>query len=214
MKRYRVRWQEGGRWDVRAPRGRRAVRRGDSPPAAHRDAHVARRRKESVDIYVSQTWAPTFAAILAPKTRRLYTLLYDTHISPTLGGVLLRELRPETISRWQSERIAADAGAAAVRKSLTLLGGILQRAVESGRTPTNPARLVRGAPMPRRAEVRPLSPDSIEKMRAASSPRDAALLSVLAYAGLRPRRSARAQMGRCARSDAVDRAQLVARQRA
>ncbi|HTY97501.1 MAG TPA: site-specific integrase, partial [Solirubrobacteraceae bacterium] len=37
-----------------------------------------------------------------------------------------------------------------------------------------------------RAETRPLAPASVEKMRAASSPRDAVLFSVLAYAGLRP----------------------------
>ncbi len=141
---------------------------------------------ESLDHYVTATWTPTFAPALSDKTRKLYTLLYDTHISPTLGAVPLRELRPDTISRWQSDRLRARAGPSTVRKSLTLLGGILQRAVESGRIATNPARLVRVAPMPRRAEVRPFAPAAIEKMRAASCLRDATLLSVLAYAGLRP----------------------------
>lgn len=69
---------------------------------------------------------------------------------------------------------------------MTLLGGILQRAFESGRVPANAARLVRKAKAPKRTEVRPLAPSQIEKMRAAVAPRDAALLSVLAYAGLRP----------------------------
>jgi integrase len=113
-------------------------------------------------------------------------MLYDHHIAPTLGAVPLRELTPELIGRWQADRIATGAGPSAVRKALTLLGGILQRAAESGRIASNPARLVRKAPLPARAEVRPLAPSTVEKMRAASSPRDAALFAVLAYAGLRP----------------------------
>jgi hypothetical protein len=67
-----------------------------------------------------------------------------------------------------------------------LLGAILQRAFENGHIPSNPARAVRKAPLPRKSEVRPLAPATIERMRAASSPRDATLISVLAYAGLRP----------------------------
>jgi len=69
---------------------------------------------------------------------------------------------------------------------VTLLGGILQRAAEARRIPYNPARVVRKAPLPPREEVRPLAPATVEAMRAAVSPRDATLLSVLAYAGLRP----------------------------
>jgi integrase len=63
---------------------------------------------------------------------------------------------------------------------------VLQRAVEGERTAANPARLVRRARLPRRREVRPLAPVSIERMRAAAEQRDATLFSVLAYAGLRP----------------------------
>ncbi len=141
---------------------------------------------ETLDTYVTSTWAPTYAALLAPKTRRTYAALYDRHLGPALGSVPLRELTPELIARWQSSRLTTGAGPVAVRQSLVLLGNVLQRAVESGRLPANPARLVRKAPLPRRPEVRPLAPATIEAMRAASSPRDAMLLSLLAYAGLRP----------------------------
>jgi integrase len=130
--------------------------------------------------------ALTVGGLLAAKTRTLYTSLYDTHLSATIGSVALRELTPELIGRWQADRLAAGAGPVAVAKSLTLLGNILQRAQESGRIPTNPARLVRRAKLPKRAEVRPLAPATVERMRAASSPRDATLISVLAYSGLRP----------------------------
>ncbi len=90
------------------------------------------------------------------------------------------------IGRWQADRLTAGGGPVAVRDAFTLLGSILQRALESGHIQTNPARAVRKAPMPRRKEVRPLAPVIIERMREGSSPRDAALLSVLGYSGLRP----------------------------
>ncbi len=132
------------------------------------------------------TWAPIYAAMLAPKTRKTYTSLYDGHVAPVLGAIPLRELTPELIARWQSDRLAAGAGPAAVRQALGLLGNVLQRAFESSRIASNPARVVRKAPMPRRCEIRPLAPVTVERMRTASSARDRALLSLLAYAGLRP----------------------------
>jgi integrase len=69
---------------------------------------------------------------------------------------------------------------------LALLGSILQRAVDSERIARNPARIVRKIKRAPRREVRPLAPVTVEKLRAASRERDAVLISVLAYAGLRP----------------------------
>ena len=186
---WRVRWQEGDRW-----RSRTFDRKAD---ARDFDAELRRRRRlgdlarldagqESLNEYVAAVWAPTYAALLAPSTRRLYAQLYDHHLAPTLGTLPLRGLTPEAINAWQADRLRAGAGRETTRKALTLLGGILQRAVESGRLAANPARLVRKAKPAPRAEVRPLAPATVEAMRAACEPRDAALLSVLAYAGLRP----------------------------
>ena len=185
---WSVRYREGGR-----NRSRTFDRRRD---AERFDAEVARRRqlgalasldagRETLDEFVTGTWAPTYAVTLAPKTRQHYANLYDFHISPELGSVR-RELRAERIARWQAERLAAGAGPVAVRQALDLLSSLLQRAVEGERIPSNPVRLVRRAPRPRREEVRPLAPATVEAMRAAASLRDATLLSVLAYAGLRP----------------------------
>jgi integrase len=123
---------------------------------------------------------------LARSTSADYALLYDRHIAPYLGHYKLVELAPEIIGRWQAERIAAGAGRTSVLKALTLLGGILQRAMESGRIARNPVRLVRKAARPPRREVRPLAPVTVEALRDVSLERDAALISILAYAGLRP----------------------------
>jgi integrase len=133
--------------------------------------------------YVAETWAKAYRENLSASTRARYGYLYDKHVLPELGALALVELTPEVIARWQADRLADGCGPVAVRSALTLLGGILQRAVEAGHIPTNPARAVRKAQLPRRAEVRP---SVVEQMREASKPRDATLISVLAYGGLRP----------------------------
>lgn len=148
-----------------------------------------------------RTGPPTYAITLAPKTRQHYANLYDFHLSPELGGLGLRDLRAERIARWQADRLAAGAGPVAFRQALDLLSSLLQRAVESERIATNPVRLVRRAPRPQREEVQPLAPATVETMRSAASPRDAMLLSVLAYAGLRPSEALALRPERRARTD-------------
>jgi integrase len=191
--------RKGARWVVRyrdgdANRSRSFARKGD---AERFDVEVTRRRqlgvlasidggRETLDAFVTETWAPTHGVTLAPKTCKHYVGLYDHHIAPALGPMQLRAIRTETIARWQADRLGAGAGPVAVRQALDLLGSILQRAVESERIGSNPARLVRRARLPRRQDVRPLAPAAIERMRAAAEPRDATLIAVLAYAGLRP----------------------------
>ena len=188
---WRVRWREGGRGS--RARSRTFERKAD---AVAFDDELRRRRRlgdvvlagsaETLDRYVSETWARTHAVTLAPKTARHYASLYDVHIAPHLGELKLVDLTPEVIARWQADRVAAGAGRVAVLQALALLGAILQGAMESGRIARNPARLVRKIKRGRRKEVRPLPPASVEALREASGPRDATLISVLAYSGLRP----------------------------
>ena len=189
---WKVRWREGGR--ASRERSRTFGRRAD---AVAFDDELRRRRRlgelvsmagsqETLDRYVAETWAKTHAVTLAPNTARTYAGLYDLHIAPYLGQLKLSELTPEVIARWQAQRIAAGAGRSSIHKTLTLLGGMLQRALESGRINRNPARLVRKVGQPAKREVRPLAPSTVEALRAASRARDATLISVLAYAGLRP----------------------------
>lgn len=186
---WRVRWREGQRW-----RSRTFDRKRDAEVFDRERKRAAQlgtladldRGQQTLDQYVRETWAPTFGVLLAPKTMRLYDGLYGHHLSPTLGGLPLRSITPAIVGRWQADRLASGAGPVAVAKSLTLLGNLLERAVEAGSMASNPVRKVRRAKLPRRSEVRPLAPLTIERMRQASSPRDSALVAVLAYAGLRP----------------------------
>lgn len=187
---WRVRWRD----DEDRLRSRTFDRKRDADDF---DADLRRRRRlgslaeldagtETLDEYVVQTWIPIHAHTLSPKTRLTYSRFYDRNISPYLGGVALRSFSVELIGRWQSDRLAAGAGAVSIRQSLGLLGNILQRAHEGGRITSNPARLVRKAKAPRRAEVKPFAPATVEAIRAQMKPRDAMLVSLLAYAGLRP----------------------------
>ena len=175
-------------------RSRSFDRKGD---ADQFDAEITRRRqlgvlssidssRETLDRFVIETWAPSAAVTVSAKTRQHYSSLYDFHIAPYLGEVPLQKLRPELIARWQADRLVDGAGRVSLGQALTLLRNILQRAVEAERIATNPASLVRKAKAPRRSEIRPLAPITVELLRRACGPRDATLLSALAYAGLRP----------------------------
>jgi integrase len=159
------------------------------------DAEVKRRKRlgelavmdagrERLDDYVTGTWVRSHAAHLAP--RQNYASSYDRHISPRLGYVPLREIDAETIAAFQGELVRSGVGSHAIRKAMTLLGAILQRAAEGRRIPYKPQRVVRKVRVPLGTEVRPLAPIRVEAMRAAAELRDATIVSVLAYSGLRP----------------------------
>jgi integrase len=186
---WRVRWRQHGRNRARTFSTKR--------DAADFDADVRRQRRagglaaldsgtETLGDYALGTWAATHAATLAPKTRVHYASLYDHHLRPYLAAIALREISPEVIGRWQADRLAAGSGPVAVRQAMDLLGAILEHAFVAGRIPENSVRRVKKARRPRREEVQALSPATVEAMRATAAARDAALISVLAYAGLRP----------------------------
>ena len=218
---HRVRWRD--------PEGRRRTRTFDTKNDAETfaaDLQLRRRLghlagidsgKVTLNDYVAQTWVPVHAVNLAASTRNTYRLLYANHLAPYLGSHPLRDITVDAIARWQAERLREGVGPTSVRKSLVLLSGILQTAVQAEHLAVNPARMVRKAPLPHRAEVRPLAPATIEALRAAArnpAPtkiaasssgkrhrraytvtgpgtlyvrlRDATLISVLAYSGIRP----------------------------
>jgi integrase len=187
---WRVRWRDA--------RGRNRSRvLGRKRDAEAFDAELRRRKRtgelaaldagrETLDEYVAGAWSRAYAAHLAPRTRQTYASAYDRHISPRLGDLRLREIDAEVVASFQGDLIRAGVGPHAIRKAMTLLGGILQRAAEAKRIDFNPQRVVRKARLPRTAEVRPLPPAQVEQLRRTLAHRDATIVSVLAYAGLRP----------------------------
>jgi integrase len=146
--------------------------------------------KQTLADFGTEWWTLYAEPNLARKTLELYAMLWDAHVLPRLGGLALRDLTPETIQHFQVELRSDGVGVVSARKALTLLHGVLQRACEWGRIPSNPAAVVRKPPIKRQRATTPLPPAIVERIRnvllADGRLRDATLVSVLAYAGLRP----------------------------
>jgi integrase len=140
----------------------------------------------SLNGYVEEVWAPTYGPLLAPRTREVYSWAYDGHVAPTLGHLALHAITPPVVARWQAALIAKGVGADTIEKARGVLSGVLQTAVEAGTITVNAVRAVKAPRRTAREEVRPLAPVSVEALRSKLGPRDAMMVSVLAYAGLRP----------------------------
>jgi hypothetical protein len=140
--RWRVRWRQGGRYRVQT-----FDRKGD---AVTFGAELRRRQQlgtlTEMDMgrvtlaeYVVGTWCEAYASQLSPKTWMHYRQLLNKHILSSLGSLELRAIRPETIGRWQAERLAAGYGRVSVRYALTC----------SERSSSAPSRMARSSRTPR-----------------------------------------------------------------
>jgi integrase len=190
---WRVRWREGGR-----ERSRVLGRKRDAEAF---DAEIRRRRRigdlalldagrETLADFAEEWWRLYAMPNLSARTKRSYAGMWDRHVLPRLGGHRLCDIRPEMVERFRADLRAANVGDPTVYRVLSLLQGVMQRAVEWERIATNPVRLVRKPAAKRVREVRPLAPVTVERMRAwmleRGRLRHATIISVLAYAGLRP----------------------------
>jgi len=200
--------QRGKGWTVRYREGRRARSRAFD---RKRDAELfeadVRRRKQlgsiagltggrdTLSTFVSESWAPLKMPHLSERTRDHYRWLYDGLIEPWLGELRLDELTFEVIGRWQVDALRAGKGRGSVAKAFELLSGILEVAMRNDRILRNTARLVTKIKVPKR-EVPPMpAPLIVERMMAFArqsgmtpehGARDALIISILAYSGLRP----------------------------
>jgi len=220
-KQFEVRWSEGGR------KLSRSFLRAEDARAF--DVEIKRRKqlgslapgiiqsRQTLAEFMEGEWWPRYAIPnLAPDTRRRYLEVWGVHLLPRLGDYELREITPMVIEDFREQMTRAKVGAPTQRKTLMLLQGILRRAVVRGLVPLNAAQLV-DKPRQRPTQLpRPLSPVTVERIRAnmlrpqtrivpaardgkrprrayetsVGTPRDrqrnAVIVSMLAYAGLRP----------------------------
>jgi hypothetical protein len=102
--------------------------------------------KETLAKFAEEWWRLYAVPNLAPKTLKVYADLWDRYVLPRLGGYPLRNLTPEVLARFRADLAAADVGDPTVRKLMSIVQGVLQRAVEWHRLTTNPARAVRLRP--------------------------------------------------------------------
>ena len=191
---YRVRWYEAdGRErsrtfdtlaDAKVFEGKvRTLKRGHG--LASLDAG-----SETFADFAAEWWELYAKPDLERATLKNYASMFNGHLLPRLGHVRLRDLSVPMLMRLRADLEADGVGREAVRKSFAVLQSILQRAVEWERIGSNPARAVKKPPMKRERAIQPLTPATVEKIRSSildrGQLRGATLVSVLAYAGLRP----------------------------
>lgn len=142
----------------------------------------------TVSDFQAEWWALYAVPTLSPKTRHLYAYLWRAQVAHSLGGLQLGDVSPLIIERWKSDRLSAGVGPETVRRILAMIQSMFARAVDWGYLTTNPVARVQRPRASHRRLVRPLAPSVVERIRASigTGTTDALLVSVLAYAGLRP----------------------------
>jgi integrase len=203
--RWVVRWREGGRG---SPAHQKTFTR--EKDARRFDTAVRRAKdlgqlssevvgsEQTVAAFLEEWWEKYARASLKPSTLASYAYLLDRWIVPYLGRLRLRDVSREAVDQYRAQLRAAGAGVPTVNRCLAVLQGVLQRAVEWRRLPANPAAGTIRLPHLRDSAIDAREPERVEAIRAAILDSslmptgvrfrraDAALVSVLAYEGLRP----------------------------
>jgi integrase len=195
---YSVRWRHGGR-----NRARRFNRRKDAVAFNARvtgarqlgELHLLDASETTVEAYAAEYW-DRHVVRLARGTQTVYGVALR-RITAELGGLDLREVRPSTVMTMVDRLRAAGVGEPSILKTLTTLQGMFRRAVLEDLVASNPVPQVDKPSQRRTREPKLVPPAKVEEMRAwlLNNPHrryardrqlDATLLSLLAYAGLRP----------------------------
>jgi integrase len=135
-------------------------------------------------------WSADASGRLTRRTLEEYDRVWRNRIAPPFGAMPLAAIRPRAISQWRAEMMAKGVGTEAIRRAMTLLQGVYTVAIEWGEAESNPVSVVRKPRQGVRRVAQAITPDGVERIRAhflaAGDLRSATLVSVLAYAGLRP----------------------------
>lgn len=132
-----------------------------------------------------QLWQHQYAAThVSPRTLAIYRRHWDKHVDPVLGTRKLRDITPERIERLVAA-LNARCAPATTRKVMAIMQGVLQRAVDWGYLPANPARGVRRPRLVSR-RGRALTTRQLDAICAELTLRGATVTRVLAWTGLRP----------------------------
>jgi hypothetical protein len=190
---YDVRWREGSKH-----RSRSFDRKQDADDFL---AEVRRRQSGEAVVHPNETATMDAFANAWQKrraeggtllgTRKANRSIYNKHVSPYLGHRHVGELRVKVLDDWRADLRSDGASIHTQRRATGLLAMILDDVVrrEDGLT-GNPARALPAIRGHERREGQAASPEQVEAIRAhfltAKRPADAALISILAYVGLRP----------------------------
>jgi integrase len=199
---WEVRWRENGRNRSKSFTHKADAQRFEAD--VHRAQETGRplefdRGKDLLSDFVRIWWRRHVVPNLAKNTRDSYGPIWNKHVRPELGGYRLRDITPGVVDQFKADLITAGVGPSVVHKSLAILSGMFTCAVKWDYIDRNPVDAVK-IPTPKRARfVRPLAPVTVEAIRAELLAQgrllDATLVSVWAYAGLRPGEARALQWG-------------------
>ena len=187
---WKVTWREEGR-----QRSRRFVDR-NSAVKFHADlikrrelgAHAAPEASRMTLREFMERWFDSDGAEWELSTRRQRAWIADRHIDGQVGGVRLRDLGVSRIKDWRMDLVRTGRSANTINAASRVLSACLTAAVGEGLIPANPILSPAIRPIPQApAERRAIPLDDVETIRARmTTDRDRAIVSTLAYAGLRP----------------------------
>ncbi len=146
--------------------------------------------RESLRDAAEAWWTDHVEPNLARSTVLSYAHVLDVHLLPRLGETPLREIDPARVIALQGQLRTSAVGGTMTHRILMVLSGIMRHAVLRGRVERNPVQPVRVVQPKRRRAIRPLAPQAVERIRRmlldADDMASATLVSLMAYAGLRP----------------------------
>ena len=125
------------------------------------------RKAPTLGEWITDRWAPEHAASLADATRERYANVYSVHVALWLEDVPVNEITVGALRAWQAQRVKAGVSPGMIDKARTLLSSVLRHAAESEVIPANPLSVVRAPKNGHRDAVQPLSPATVERIRAA-----------------------------------------------
>ena len=201
--RWRVRWREhNGRMRSRTFSGKREANAFDVDVKArkYKGEALPKPGRESLAA-VYDEWLRLRGPKLASTTLTTYKVVWDAHVRDRFDHHRLNELAadPQLFDELTADMDERGVGNAAQRKVLVVLSAVLTAAVEWRKIATNPLWGMRKPPGTRQRHPHPFPPIVIERIRlrmqrrqtksdsaGARASAEACLVTLMAYAGLRP----------------------------
>jgi integrase len=199
---WRVRWREpNGKMRSRTVVNKREALALDADIKARKFKGEALPRpgKETLAVAYDEWWR-LHASKLAPSTRDSYRAVWNAHVKGRFDHHRLNELvsDPKLFDELIADMRERGVGNPAQRRVLAVLSGVLSAAVKWNRIPSNPLLGTRKPRATQQRIPRPMPPLVIERIRLqvrgrssldptkARARADACLVTLMAYAGLRP----------------------------
>ena len=199
---YQVRWREGGRGSpahsvmVYGATDAEAKRRADTIDTEIRNRKAAGERVISIapdrpdPLTLSEfltVWHQAHGKELAGSTQASYAVVWDKWIGPRLGGMLVNEITPAEVARFRARSSATERGRRRCCACWRCWGRCSQRRCARARSRRARRGRSAGRASAERRAVRPPTPERVEIIRAGlASDVEKALMTLLAYVGLRP----------------------------